>query len=88
MRVAGAERAEQPKQRERKRRERERESGREEETVSAHREGEKSSGDDEIGGAVERANRSLFHHTSNTAKELYLHWRNRGGRRKGRTEGG
>lgn len=34
----------------------------------AHSKGEKSCADDEIGGAAERANQSLFHHMSNTAR--------------------
>lgn len=34
----------------------------------AHSEGEESSADDEIGGAAERANQSLIHHMSNTAR--------------------
>lgn len=63
--MAGAERGEQAKQREEKE-ERERESERRRQR--AHSEGEKCSADDEIGGAAERANQSLFHHMSNTAR--------------------
>ncbi|TWW75813.1 hypothetical protein D4764_13G0004750 [Takifugu flavidus] len=49
-------------------RERERERGRRR-RPRAHSEGQKCSTDDEIGGAVERANRPLFHHMSNTARK-------------------
>lgn len=46
----------------------------------AHGEGEKSSGDDEIGGAAEREPVTFSSHVRH-GKELYLHWR-RGRRRK------
>lgn len=76
--------------RERKRRERERESEREERRRQrAHSEGEKCSADDEIGGAAERANQSLFHHMSNTARNCICTGDEGGeGGRKGGREGG
>ena len=83
MRVAGAERGEQAKQREKKKRDREEERRRQ----RAHSEGEKCSADDEIGGAAERANQSLFHHMSNTARNCICTGdRGEGGRKGGRRE--
>lgn len=69
---------------EREKEEREREEERRRQR--AHSEGEKCSADDEIGGAAERANESLFHHMSNTARNCICTGDGGEGGRKGGRE--